>query len=304
MPDLDVDQLINNIETHGSAEGEKPQATPNVEASPDAQQASPAPVVQGFTFKSPEELYKHKLKYAANGKEIEEDISTILRRAGQGYNWAQKNEALNVREAEWQTKVKTAEEQSAKWGPYDEYAKQNPEWYNHWQNAWNNRGQNLTEPQTSDGNLEQKLQTLLEERLKPVNELLSHHEQQKLQAKVQGEDQALEQQMKSIRETHKDIDFDFADPESGKTLEYKIIEFGVRNNIKDFGVAFKAFYHDELVKREREKVKDELAKSKVAQTKAGIVDQRSATGNRPQQNLKSLSWDQIAKQTADEYGFT
>jgi len=154
----------------------------------------------------------------------------------------------------------------------------------------------------SDGNLEQKLQSLLEEKLKPVNELLSQHEQKKLEERLSTEDRELEGQIKSIREKHPDLDFDATDPESGKSLEYKVLEFGVKNNIKNFEVAFKAFYHDELVKRAAEKAKDALSKEKQQSVKAGIIDQKSTSGKVGQPNLKGLSHDQVAQLAAKEFG--
>lgn len=300
MPEINAEELVQNIEKYGSADG-APKETPETVEAPSTE-AAPTET-PGFSFKTAEDLYKHKLKYAADGgKEVEEDIQTILRRAGQGYHFAQKMNQLNTERSEWEQKVKAAQEKEEKWGRFDEYAKQNPQWYQHWENAWQNRGQNLAEPGASEGNIDQRINALLEERLKPVNELLSHHEEQKLRERVQTEDRQLDEAVKSIRAKHPDIDFDATDPESGKSLEFKVLEFGAQNGIKDFGVAFRAFYHDELVKREREKAKDEFAKNRQAQTKAGIVDPKSATGNKPPPNFKTMSMEQLAQLAAKEMG--
>lgn len=303
MPELDADKLVENIEKYGSADGGP--AEPQKEAAPPPAEAQAAPASTGFSFKSPDELLKHKLKYTASGKDIEEDIGTILKRASQGYNYAQAMNQLNTERSQWETKCKTADEINQKWSRFEEYAQKDPAWYQHWENAWNNRGQNLAEPQTSDGNLEQKLQLLLEEKLKPVNELLSQHEQKKVQEKLSAEDQELDRQVKSIREKYSDLDFDATDPESGKSLEYKVIEFGLQNGIKNFEHAFNAFYRDELEKRAAEKAKDALSKEKQAKAKAGIIDSQSTSAPKtPPPNYKSLNWDQLRDLASKELGIS
>jgi hypothetical protein len=300
--ELDAEKMVENIEKYGSAEGDpgaKTTAEKPVEEA--GQQIDAAPAPTGFSFKSPDELLKHKLKYKADEKEVEEDIQTILKRASLGYHAAQKMNQFNTERSQWEEKVKAAEALNQKWSRYDEYAKQNPDWYNHWEQAWQNRGQNLAEPQTADGNIEARINALLEDRLKPVNELLSHHEQQKLQERVQSEDRDLEQAIMSIRKSHPDIDFDATDPESGKSLEFKVMEFGVKQGIKDFGVAFKAFYHDELVKRAAEKAKDALSKETQTKVKAGIVPEKTSS-QKPAPNLKGLNYDQTMQLAAKELG--
>lgn len=305
MPELDGEKIMENIEKYGNADGDP--SAPPAELAPET--SSPEAKAQAqaaaFSFATQDDLLKHEVEYAWNGKQIKEPLSVVLQRAGKGYDYAQQMNRLNTERSEWETKVKTAEELHGKWSRFDEYAKQNPAWYQHWENAWQNRSQNLAEPGQSDGNLDAKLNALLEERLKPVNELLTHHEQQKLREKVEGEDKALEHDIKSIRESHPDLDFDATDPESGKSLEYKVLEYMSKEGIRSFNSAFKAFYHDELVKRAREQAKDEQSKAKIAQTKAGIIEpQRSTSGSRPAPNLRALSWDQTNELAMRELGIT
>lgn len=307
MPEIDAEKMVENIEKFGSAEGDPdlkkveagPEASPTGEGGGGTPPGAEAP--SGFSFKTVDELLKHQLEYPYKGKQIKEDLATILKRASSGYDYAQKMNAFNAERSEWEQKVKTAEELNQKWSRFDEYAKQNPEWYNHWEKAWQSRGQNLAEPGTSESNIEARVNALLEERLKPVNDLISQQEQQKLQARVDSEDKELEQQIESIRKKYPNLDFDRTDPESGKSLEYQVLEFGVQNGIKRFDVAFKAFYHDELVKLEREQAKDALSKETQAKTKAGIVPEGQINGKAPP-NLKGLNHDQVMQLAAKEYG--
>lgn len=293
MPqELDGEKIVENIEKYGHADGD-PNAAPEPVASPEEKPAEPVQETPQFNFKSMEDLLKHQLEYAANGKQVKEDLQTILKRASQGYNYAQEMGRLTTERAGWETKVKTAEELHGKWGPYDEYAKKNPEWYQHWQKAWESRGQNPELPQSDQGNIEARLNAILEQKLQPVNELLSSHEQRKQQEALEVEDRQLDSDVKSIREKYKDLDFDATDPESGKSLEFKVLEFMSQNNMKSFTTAFKAFYHDELVKREVEKAKADKSSEIQGRTKAGIIDPKSTSGKRAEPNLKGMNWDQL-----------
>lgn len=297
--EINAEELVSNIEKYGSAEGDP---TAKKDPAPEASQnAQPAPEASGFSFKSQDELLKHKLKYTASNKEVEEDLATILKRASQGYHYAQNMNAFNTQKAEFEAQIAEAKQLREKYGRFDDYAKENPQWYEHWNNAYLNRTQNLAEPMGSDGNIDQRVNALLEERLAPFKAYMEDIDRQKQVAALQNEDKALDEQVKSIREKYKDIDFDATDPESGKSLEYKVLEFGSQNGIKNFDVAFRAFYHDELVKRAREQQKDELAKQTQAQTKAGIVP-GGTPGQKPQPNLKGLNHDQVMQLAAKEYG--
>jgi len=298
--ELDGLKIVENIEKYGNANGDpSAQKEPVAEPTQDPK-AEPAPT--GFSFKTQDDLFKHKLKYKTDNKEVEEDIGTILKRAGQGYHYAQLIHRLNTEKASWEEKVKNADSLTEKWGRFENYAKENPAWYQHWEQAWANKGQNLAEPEVSDGNIDQKVNALLAEKLAPFQQMLKERDDEKLRAQLSKEDQELEQQVKSIREKYKDIDFEATDPESGKSLEYKVLEFGHKHGIKSFDTAFKAFYHDELVKREREAAKAEAAKETQQRTKAGFVEPGAAPTKSPQPSLQGLNWDQTAALAAKSLG--
>lgn len=310
MGEIDAEQLVKNIETYGSAQGPEDSSPVPQKAeaddlkAPGSVEAQQTPQHPWSGWKSPEDLLKHKLEYTANGKAVNEDIATILKRASQGYHYAQRMNELNSKESEWAEKLRAAEESAARWSKFDEYARQNPAWYEHWQRAYENRSQNMTEASSSDANIEQRVNALLEQRLEPFKKMLDEAEQRKLQEQVQSEDRQLEETVKSIRAKYSDIDFDATDPESGKSLEYKILEYGVQNGIKSFETAFKAFYHDNLVKREIERAKEGWSKEKQTQTKAGIIDQKSTPSKSPKTpDVRGMSYDQITDLAAKSLGF-
>lgn len=296
--EIDAEALVRQIEETGSAEGESQQEAPEIEAT----QESTEP--KGFSFKSMDELLKHQLPYKVEGgKEVQEDLQTILKRASQGYHYAQRMNQLNTSEKEWQEKVQQAQAMQEKWSKFDEYARQNPDWYNHWENAWQNRNNPVGDASNDmEGQPDSRLQALLDEKLKPVQEFIQSQEQVKAQQALQQEDRELEDQIQKVRKEYNDIDFDRTNPENGKSLEYEVLEFGIQNGIKDFNVAFKAYYHDKLVERSLQRAEEEKAKKLQDQNRNGIIGQRSTPGKSAAPSLKGRSWEDVNRLAAQELG--
>lgn len=277
-------------------EQEAPQE--EAQANPEAEEAP-----SGYQFKSDEDLFGHKLKYKADGKDIEEPIETILKRASQGYHYAQQMAALKKQQEEFSPKLERMGELE-QYEKFSQYAKENPEWYNHWQEAWQSRGQGLQSEGEANPvqDIDARVNAILDDKLKTVNEFAQSVEEQKKQAEVEAQDRALMEQVNKTRETYKDIDFDSTDPEDGKSLEYKVLEFQIQNNIPNFDVAFKAFYHDNLVQRQVMSEKEALLKEQQEQSKKGIVKGQSTRS----ENLdyKNSSYDQITDHAIKQLGFT
>ena len=279
---------------------EQQEAAP--EAPQDGEQAEETPA--GYQFKSDDDLLAHKWKYKANGKEIEEDFGTILKRASQGYHYAQQMADLKRQQEEYDPKISRAQELEEKYGKFEAYAKENPEWYNHWQNAWQNRG---TEGLQSEGqsnpaqDIDARVNAILEDKLKTVNEFAQSVEEQKKQAEVEAQDRALQEEIESIRSKYEDIDFDKTDPDSGKSLEYEVLEFQIQNGLNSFDKAFKAFYHDQLVNREVMRQKEAWLKEQQKAAKEGIVQGQST--REKTYDHKNSSYDQINDHIMKEYGF-
>lgn len=294
MPELDADKIVENIEQFGHADGD-PDAAPTVEnvEQPEVKEESQ---VEGFSFKTPDELMAHKLKYSASGKEIEEDIQTILTRASKGYHYAQQMEALKKEREEFSPQIEEAKRLNEKWSQYEDYAKQNPEWYDHWQSAWNNRHTRNSEGMfdSDQANYQAMIDAKVAEKLKPYEERLRELGDFTQTSKIKEEDSKLESEINSIRSQYKDIDFDRTDPETGMSLEYQVLKFGSEHGIRSYEQAFKAFYHDKLVERQvalKEKEKIELEKQKRSQ---GIISESSSPHvNGKPVNLRNKNWEQV-----------
>jgi len=263
------------------------------------------PDIVGYNFADDNALMGHKLKYNANGKEVEEDLTTILKRASAGYNYAQlmndhkiKEQAFTNNQTQVQQDLESAKATNEKWSKFDNFAKTNPDWYNHWENAWANRSQPLDGQPQDSGQSSDRFNHAIDEKLAPINDFMNQQQVTVERQKLADEDRILEQQINGVREKYKDIDFGYSDPETGKTLEYQILEFGQQNGMRDFDQAFKVFYHDNLISRAVEQRKVDAVKGEQTNRRNGVVNVSSSPNgkNNPKAayDFKGKSYDQAA----------
>lgn len=305
MSEIDVEQLVHNIETTGNADGEpeKQARTPEPEGKDDIPN-EPTPL----NFKSNDDLFKHQLKYNANGKEVTEDIATILKRASQGYHYAQRMNEIKTNESEWTQKVSEAQSLNEKWSKFENFAKENPEWYQHWSNAWENRAaggaqESTNNSEASGGIDETRLTQLVESKIAPIKEFAQSQQEKEEQARLAEQDRLLENQISEVKKAYPDIDLEASDPETGKTLEHQVLEFGIDKGIKDFDAAFKVFYHDKLVARQVERAKSDVSKKIQLNSKAGILGYNpTPSTKKTAPNMNGLNYDQITDMAAKEFG--
>lgn len=297
--DIDVSKTIENIEKYGEANPKELQET-----------AAPAEEKPYLVFKTNDDFLNHQLEYKAADKPVKENLQTILQRAQQGYHYAQSMQKLKMEREGFETERKTIQQQideaktiNDKWSKFEQYAKENPEWYDHWNSAWENR-QQAPGQQTAPDDVQARIDAVLAEKLKPFEGLLSEKQQLEQKAKIAEEDRLLDESIKSIRSQYKDIDFDRTDPETGKSLEYQVLEFMTQSGMTNFQHAFKAFYHDNLVKREIERQKEAEQKALIDKKKKGIVDEKTVPGSRKPVDTRNMTWDQIAQLAAKDMGIT
>jgi hypothetical protein len=234
-------------------------------------------------------------KYTAAGKEIEEPLDVVLKRASQGYHYAQNMQGLKKEREEFEKTVADREAQirdmEQKWSPYENYAKENPDWAKHVQESWQNRtGFNGQQNGTQAGDfvLPEHVRQELDE-LRGFKDEFRGFQQSLRQEK---EDLALKQQIDTVVKEYPDIDFSRTDPETGESLEFKVIEHAQANGIRNFRAAFRDFYHSELHNRAVTKAKEEAAKTIQERNREGFVGESLSTakGLQTPQNLKNKSY--------------
>lgn len=291
MDHVDNETILNDINSDDS----KPDVIEEQSVGQEPSQGD----AYAYKFKSDDDLLKHTLKYKASGKDLEEPLDTILKRAQMGYDYAQRMAAFkNEQEAfakeregfQGQLDATKGLEKFAEW---QKYAESNPAWYDHWMQAWDSRDAGLpNQPNQPEVDIESRIAKMLDERLKPIDAYAKQIEQDKVRNEQQAEDRKLESEVRSIREKYSDIDFDTTDPETGKSLEFAVLEFQIQNGLNSFDQAFKAFYHDKLVDRAVTREKEQLLKEHQKNAKAGIVKDRFTS---PTFDVSKSSYDQLSE---------
>jgi hypothetical protein len=247
-------------------------------------QAASTPTAQEYAFK-------------AHGKEVKAPIDKILQWASMGYEYPQKAADLNKQTTEFQRRQMEFQEQEKKWAPYkevDEYAAKNPEWWTQVQEQYRQKMAGAqTNPEVAQ--LKSELQELKQFR----DEFRSKENNQK----VEQEDKQLSTEIEGLRKSFPNIDFDSPD-ESGSSLEMKVLQHAMDNDIKSFRVAFRDYYHDHLVGKAREEGKELVAKERQKQSKLGILGEtpKPTKGLRPAENVKNKSYADLEREALEELG--
>lgn len=279
----DVDALLSSIEQPNSREiPMKAETTP----SPQPQQTQ-NPSELEFTWKDKQ----IKVPYA-DGR--------VKQWASQGYDYAQRMAEFNQREQQYAQKEQTMKQLEETYGPVDKYVRENPEWWNHVVQQYQQREQQMQQDQNHPlyGELNQ-----LKSKLQPLEEFVQNSVQKEERQQRDKEDASLTADIKSIRDSYKNIDFDSPD-EMGKSLEYKVLEHAHQNGIRNFKTAFKDFYHDQLMKNAEERGKEHVQKDIQKKTKLGLLGTSSAPKKElgQVQNVKNKSYNDIEKEILAELG--
>jgi len=261
-------------------ENVEPQAegVDQVEQQPEEQQPEEA---AGFNFKSLDDLYAHKLKYTASGKEVEESLSDILKRASQGYHYSQRMSELKTQEKDWQRQLSESQAMADKYREIDQYARDNPEWFDYWNNAYQNRSLPVGSPDQTGGFDPAQITSLIDQKLAPFQETIQQQRERMENERISQEDAALESQVQATRQEFSDVDFSATDPNTGVSLENKVFQFMVDNGISDFNKAYKVMDYDNIMARRIEASKADLVKQEQMKRRNGIVSETSGQAKTP-----------------------
>lgn len=220
--------------------------------------------------------------YTANGAERTEPLSLALKRASQGYNYAQLVADLKAQTTAVQDRETKVAESEQRWKPFDDYAKENPEWHNHWEQAYNNR-------QSFDGTgNDQNLQPVMSE-INNLKEQFGEVKEFIQTAQKSQEDQKYWDEIKAVQKEFPKLDLNQAD-ENGESLEYRILRHAKDNNIGSFRVAFRDYYWDKARDIQSQNAKADVTQSIQDQRKRGIIGVTdSPTQVRQMPDLRSMT---------------
>jgi len=305
--DDQVDEMVSNIESHDDINGTQDEPKQS-EEQPNNEEPKQEQIEQALSFKTRDDLMKHKLSYrTGKGKEVEEDLATILQRASGGYHYAQNmgeyNKLMETYNTEHKPGIEAANTLKDKYGKLEDYAKENPEWYDHWTNAYETRHTGLPSgevlPDQQQPNMQNMFKDMLSQELGPIKEYMTSQQLQLQNAEFSAQDNAFGKVVEDTRKAHPNVDFDHTDPATGKSLEHQTLEYMKQTGIDDFNTAFKAYYHDNLVKMQVEAAIQQRDKTEVDRRKSGIVDVKPGFRNsRPVDHKKS--WDELMRDAQND----
>lgn len=199
-------------------------------------------------------------------KEIKATEEQLLKWGQMGRNAPQKIGELNQNLTKAQEQLKKLEE----YRQIDEWAQKNPDIWSKITQSYQNPSQQIQEQTQIPAEVQQYLQPLMQQ-LTEMKSFVSEIQKEREQGKLKQEDTALDQEIKSIREQHADLDWQSPD-ESGLTLEQRVLEHASKLGTTSFKAAFRDMNHETLLQRATLKAKEELIKERRQKSKLGLLD--------------------------------
>lgn len=233
------------------------------------------------------------------GKQIKATRDQVLKWASMGYNAPNEIGKLNKEVSSWKQREAELNQLKERYGQVDEYVKQNPRFWDHVMQTYQQKEQLFSDPTDPMATTLRDLQAQVQDLVQYKSQI----EQQQAQARMAQEDQELEGEFNKLKETYPAIDFVTPD-ESGKTLEYKVLEYAAQNGIKKLTTAFRDFYYPELEKMIKSSAKEEAVKEKMKNTKMGILGITPQPTKKVATDHRGKSYDQLAQEIISEFGLT
>lgn len=249
LTDSEINEAVTEMNAGGLNANEGSEGLP-------PQQSAPAPQDLGYDPNL-------TIKYRASGKDLQEPLSAVIQRASRGYDYHNLVTQLRSREEQLSAKEKALQEIEGRWKPYDEYAQQNPEWADYVRNSWETRFNWQNQGQQSQRDPQQQYGSLPPELVKEIQELrgfAQKYREDQDRARRAEEDSLLDQHISATKQQYPDIDFSVTDPESGMSLEMRVLQHAAQNGINNFGASFRDFYHEQLINRAVMKAREDVAK--------------------------------------------
>lgn len=282
--EINVDDLLASIGEGPTAEGPTDPETPAAASAPE----TPEP--------APPSTYKIKV----NGQEIDATVDQLQQWAQQGYHYSQQKNNLEQQRTQFQKELEEAKRFRELYAPVDEYAQKNPQWWDSITQSFQSRDQIRAPGDGQDNPVFEHLNSLKSELSEMKKNWETFQAEKAEKARIE-QDQALNSQIEEVRKQYKDVSLEEVD-DTGKSLENRVLDFAIENNIADFRNAFRLFNHERLMKLAEERGMQQLVKDRQKQTKLGLLGQ-SPTPTRGIQkatNIREKSYDSLLDEALEE----
>jgi hypothetical protein len=292
VDDINVDELMEQVEAPSA---------PRPESHEEAPAETPEEPAEQKAWEAPE--WSH---FEWNGKKLFPDTPDKAKTwMSLGYNYSQRLGDLNKTHAEKMAEVekraKEIQQREESWGRYqkvDEFAQQNPDWWNHVEQSWQQRANPQLDP-----NLERVLKPL-QEKLGKFEEYFGSIEQQRQVEQTKAADQALDAEIAETRKNFPTIDLSAVDPTSGQTLESQVISHGIQQGLRSFKTAFLDYLGPRLIADAEARGKEAAVKTTQLNAKKGLLGQTPTPtkGIQRLENSRAKSWDAVLEEAKAELG--
>ena len=233
-----------------------------------------------------------EIAFKARGEERKiTDVEQAKQLLSKGYDYS-----------ELVSEIKKKEDALSVYKNIDDYAKQNPSWWDHVEKSFTNKDkqdmmQSGTPRSLTDSSVSDDVKPILQDLLQFKNSIL---EQRRIE-KEKNEDAILDKEISEIKEQFKNVDFSSLDKD-GRTLEQRILRHANEKSINSFKSAAKDYLFDDLVKLAEERGKESIKRGIEERSKLGLL----GTSKAPLKeftspvDLKQKSYEDLLKEALEE----
>ena len=282
----DFDALYDSI-TNPNGDGPTPSDSAPLAAKTEPQAAAPEP----------------EYEYTWSGQKIKAPLSELLKKASMGHDYAQQTAKLHRERQELEQERSLSQQLKDQYGEVDEWVRGNPD-------KWTKLQAIIQAEQAGHGELDvnhplfRELQSLKQQLNDSILPTINNLKEKEIQAKHEAEDKDLDQEIQSIREKYKDLDWAAQDDLGRSLLEITVLKHAAENGFKTFRAAFLDLKHDDLEKRSYEQGKASIANERLKQAKTGLLGKTPAPtqGLQKANNTKNKSWADLSREAKEELG--
>ena len=293
--EIDVDKLISDANTPESSpdansEGSlqtNDESTPNIEAAPAAEEESP------FTLK-----YK--------GEDIGMQDDKFKMYAQKGYDYEQKMHQLRVDRKMWNQEKEKENSQYDELKQINEYTKSNPEFERLIKRELARiQGGGSPSEQLQQQVGSQNLSPAIQAQMNSMIERLDRQDNDIRSRQMAEKEATIEGAIEGYKESNEHFDWNTKD-DFGQTLEDRITQHALDNEIKNFKTAANDLLFDEQIKHAQLTSKEQAGKEVQKQHRMGLgkVTKESQLQAKPVEDVRKKSYTDIVSETLREYGIT
>jgi len=292
--EVNVDQIL--------ADAAAPESSPEANVEGSLSEKNESTLENESAVESTEEA-PFTLKY--KGKDIGLQDEKFKMYAQKGYDYEQKMHQLRVDRKLWDQQKQKENSQYDELKQINEYTKSNPEFERLIKREWARiqGGGSPTEQLQAQPGQTQHLPPAQQAQLNSILERLDRQDAGLRERQRAEKEASIEGAIEGYKEKYSDFDWASKD-ELGQTLEDRITQHALDNEIKSFQTAANDMLFEEHVKRAQLNSKEKAAKELQKQHKMGLgkVTKESQLQATNVKNVRSKSYNDIVAETLAEYG--